>query len=292
VKSPVQLYLRVRLPDGSYPYLKAAFAANGRLRPDHAIHSGRAAEFPGASYHLRYRLEGKRVWEPVGNEPSLALTRLQQKVRDLQHVGDHADDTASRVVAETAAPTHPVTEQPKTPLLLNDAIEEYLAEVKTHKSAKTYAAYRTTLYLFSPDAAKEATKNAQSDVAPVTVFRCKAKKPAAEISRQFANKPLCEVSRRDLLDYIEFLDKQKKSVPRTIHNRVDFFKFFSITTASPRCSKAKTYRHIQRRRSAPTTLASSPSSSLRRRRMRPTSSTSSCAPVLVSKKHSLCAGLT
>jgi integrase/recombinase XerD len=31
MKSPVQLYLRVRLPDGTYPFLKAAFAGNRRL---------------------------------------------------------------------------------------------------------------------------------------------------------------------------------------------------------------------------------------------------------------------
>lgn len=243
MKSPVQLYLRVRLPDGSYRYLKAAFAANGRLRPHHAIHSGRATEFPGASYHLRYRKAGKRIWEPVGNEPSLALSRLQQKVRDLQHVSDAADEMTCRVPAEVASPTHHVPEQSKTPFLLNDAIKEYLAEVKTHKSAKTYVAYRKTLYLFSPDAAKEAAKeavkNAQIDGAPVTGSRRKAIKAAAEINRRFPNKPLADVTRKDLLDYKAFLKQVQRNVPRTVRNRIDFFQIFLHHYGVPSLLKGK-----------------------------------------------------
>ena len=54
MKSPAKLYLRVRLPDGSYPYLKAAYASNGRLRPHHAVHNGKVLPFPGSAYYLRY----------------------------------------------------------------------------------------------------------------------------------------------------------------------------------------------------------------------------------------------
>lgn len=230
MKSPVQLYLRVRLPDGTHPYLKAAFAANGRLRPHHAIHSGRATEFPGASYHLRYRAGEKRVWESVGNEPSLALNRLHQKVNDLRR---QDDDAVSPIVAHAPVPAPPATEQP--PLLLNGAIREYLTETKTHKSAKTFDAYRTTLYLFSPDAAEDT----QSDGAPVTVSRRKAKKPAAKITRQFANKPLDEISRKDLLDHAKFLKDERGSVPRTIRNRIDFFQIFLHHYGLPSLLKGK-----------------------------------------------------
>ena len=54
MKSLVQLYLRVRLPDGTYPYLKAAYASNGRIRPHQAIKNGKAVSFPGSTYYLRY----------------------------------------------------------------------------------------------------------------------------------------------------------------------------------------------------------------------------------------------
>jgi hypothetical protein len=84
MKSPVKLYLRVRLPDGSYPYLKPAYASNGRIRPHCAIYNGKAVPFPGSTYYLRYTLEGKRVWEPAGSDPSQAEVNLQKKANALQ----------------------------------------------------------------------------------------------------------------------------------------------------------------------------------------------------------------
>ncbi|MEG9437544.1 tyrosine-type recombinase/integrase [Edaphobacter sp. HDX4] len=243
MKSPAQLYLRVRLPNGSYRYLKAAFAANGRLRPHHAIHSDRATEFPDASYHLRYRNAGKRVWEPVGREPSLALSRLQQKIRDLQHVSDAAVDIKCQILAEVASQTLRIPEQSTTRLLLNDAIKEYLAEVETHKSAKTYAAYRKTLYLFSPEvareAATEAVKKAQIDGVPVTASQRKAIKEAGEINRRFPDKPLADLTRKDLLDYVSFLKDVQGSAPRTRRNRIDFFQIFLHHYGLPSLLKGK-----------------------------------------------------
>jgi integrase/recombinase XerD len=144
----------------------------------------------------------------------------QQKVRDLRHVDD-ADDIVPQVVARAAASTPLPAEQPKPSLLLNDAIKEYLAEVKIHESAKTFAAYRKTLYHFSPDAAKEAGKS------------------PAKITRQFANKPLCEVSRKDLLCYAQFLKAEQGSVPRTVRNRIDFFQIFLHHYGLPSLLKGK-----------------------------------------------------
>lgn len=112
-------------------------------------------------------------------------------------------------------------EQSKPPLLLNEAIKDYLVEVKTHKSAKTVAAYRKTLYLFSPDTAKEAGKS------------------PAKITRQLANKPLCEVSRKDLLCYAQFLKAEQGSVPRTVRNRIDFFQIFPHHYGLPSLLKGK-----------------------------------------------------
>jgi len=51
MQSPVKLYLRVRFPDGSHPFLKAAFASNGRVRPGYAMHAGKAISFPSCSYY-------------------------------------------------------------------------------------------------------------------------------------------------------------------------------------------------------------------------------------------------
>ena len=46
MKVPVKLYLRVRLPAGSYPYLAAAYASNGRLRPTPRFNMRELFTFP------------------------------------------------------------------------------------------------------------------------------------------------------------------------------------------------------------------------------------------------------
>ena len=137
-------------------------------------------------------------------------------------------------VAPAAAFIPLTAAQPKPQLLLNDAIKDYLAEVKTHKSEKTFAAYRTTLYLFSPDAAKEAAK----DIHVKTSGR-KSKKSTAKITRQFMNKPLCEVTRKDMLNYANFLKTVQGSLPRTVRNRIDFFQIFLHHYGLPSLLKGK-----------------------------------------------------
>lgn len=83
MKSPVRLYLRIRLPDGSYPYVAAAYANNGRIRPRTAMHQG-SRHCPASTYYLRYQQDGRRVWEPVGADPTLATVSLQKKAHQLQ----------------------------------------------------------------------------------------------------------------------------------------------------------------------------------------------------------------
>src|SRR5271154_3113658 len=129
MKSPVQLYLRVRLPNGKYPYLRAAYASNGRIRPNHAIHNGRAVEFPVAAYHLRYWRDGRRVWQPVGRDVSLALVAMQTKALTLQ-----ASEQSDPELTSTAPIPSVVT--PPDKRLLADCARTYIAEITAHKSAK------------------------------------------------------------------------------------------------------------------------------------------------------------
>ena len=53
MRDQVQLYIRVRLADGTHPYLRAAYARNGRIKPGFGMQAGRAVEFPACTYHLR-----------------------------------------------------------------------------------------------------------------------------------------------------------------------------------------------------------------------------------------------
>jgi len=55
MRSPVQLYIRVRLEDGSYPYPKAVIQPNGHVRPGYALSAGRAVKVSNGTYLLRYR---------------------------------------------------------------------------------------------------------------------------------------------------------------------------------------------------------------------------------------------
>ena len=160
MKSPVKLYIRVRLPDGSHPYLKPVYASNGRIRAHYAVHDGKATHFPAASYHLRYPVNGKRIWELVGNDPSAAVVDLQNRAHDLAEValgkplpalkrppliapvamplptGDHP----------TAAPAPEPAKTSKRPLA--DCVTEYVAETREHKSTKTPAAYTLSVFTF------------------------------------------------------------------------------------------------------------------------------------------------
>jgi integrase/recombinase XerD len=187
--------LRVRLPDGSYPYLKPAYASNGRLRPHVAIRNGKATHFPDGTYYLRHQLGSKRIWEPAGDDPSLALVNLQKKVHALQ-------GAALQLAEPVIAPPPPPPPPPPAPVakaeadpskrLLADCAAKYIEETTEHKSIKTLAAYRLT----------------------VTAFSSLVKKQHIE-----------DINREDLLSYIAALRK-KGSSPRTIRNRIDHLQIF------------------------------------------------------------------
>jgi integrase/recombinase XerD len=202
MKSPVQLYLRVRLTDGTYPYLKPAYASNGHLRANYAMHKGRAAYFPGSTYYLRYQRGGKRVWEPAGDQPSTALAALQRKVLALGEPG-----------AESPTPTVPVSipigDTPKR--LLADCVATYIAETEEHKSAKTLAAYRLTVFEFCA----VLTRTSLKDVAREDFI-----KNIASVGIYIE-----DITREDILRYSAALGK-KGCAPRTIRNRIDHLQIF------------------------------------------------------------------
>jgi integrase len=133
------LKIRVRLPDGSRPFLNPVISGNNKLKPFYAVVDGKPEHHPEGSYFLRYAgQDGKRVWAPVGNDPQLALT---EKLKREMWVGAQA--VGVEVVDD--APVTPTTKG--TPI--TDAIAEYLAEVKEAKAQKTLLAYTLTLNLFA-----------------------------------------------------------------------------------------------------------------------------------------------
>ncbi len=77
----VRIKIRVRHPDGTYPFLDPIESGNGKLKPLYAIVDGKVEHHPEGVYFLRYLKEGKRIWERVGNDAQLALAAEQKRER-------------------------------------------------------------------------------------------------------------------------------------------------------------------------------------------------------------------
>ena len=180
VKEPkVRLYIRVRHADGRDVYADPAWNKNRSLRAGHALVGGQTAHHPEGVYYLRYARGGKRVWQSVGKDPDLALTAQRNVEHDLRGVA------LNRVPA-------PVAPEPKLPrpaqseATVADAIATYMAEVRAFKSPKTIAACQHML---------------------------------GQFNKEYAAKPVAQVTRKDLLDHMVFL-KTQGAGDRTVYNHI------------------------------------------------------------------------
>ena len=119
-------------------YYQPVFAANGKLRPGFAMVNGVPQHLGDGIYSLRYQIDGKRKWEPVGADAQLALTKKVQRERILaaQVVGGLVTDQAAEITKPSEATS------------LEAQVSEYLKETKDHKSQRTYLAYNHSLHDF------------------------------------------------------------------------------------------------------------------------------------------------
>lgn len=131
----VRLYIRIRLTNGARPYANPVYSANKKLKPFYALVAGKPEHHPEGVYNLRYRKNGKLVWESVGTDPQTAATK-----RSKQELLLATQEAGIEVVNETSEPEG----QP-----LAEAVAEYLAEVKAAKAKKTYTAYSHTIQGFA-----------------------------------------------------------------------------------------------------------------------------------------------
>ena len=79
MKQQAKLYIRIAFPGGKWSYAKPAFTPNRKIRPRYAIVHGKPEFHAEGIYYLRYASNGRRAWERVGEDSSLALVRLQQR---------------------------------------------------------------------------------------------------------------------------------------------------------------------------------------------------------------------
>jgi hypothetical protein len=199
----VRLKIRVRLPDGSRPYLDPVFAANSKLKPSFALLNDKPTHCPDGVYHLRYLKGGTRVWEAVGSDAQFALGQQQKRQMML---GARAVGVAV-VEDKPSSPNRPklarneravgvtvVQDRPSSQNLteLEAAVADYLAEVAAHKGKRTHLAYSLPLKLFLESCSK----------------------PSVE-----------DISRKDILAFMSYI-KAKGNGPRTVANRVGYLTGF------------------------------------------------------------------
>ncbi len=131
----VRVMIRAKV-GGKYPYLPAVLNSNGRIKPGVALVGGVERKVQG-SYHLRFTDGGYRRWKPVGKDAAEAMTAA------------HKIEATLRAKALGVAVQPSLIETPSERIKLTDAIVEYKAETKEHKSHRTYLNYAHALDLFA-----------------------------------------------------------------------------------------------------------------------------------------------
>lgn len=193
MKAPVvRLKIRVRLSDGSRPFLDPVPTPNGKLKSLYAVVNGKPELRPEGVYFLRYAKDGKRIWKAVGSDPQIALDAKRKKERVLAAIAAGVA-VLENDGAEEALPEPEASPSAEAGTLISDAIGEYLAEVGLQKAPATYVAYEHTLRLF-----RESCKD-----------------------RQY----LEQIERKDLLAFMATL-KAAGNEARTVANHVSFLKVF------------------------------------------------------------------
>src|ERR1700681_1171560 len=124
---------RVQLARG-WRYCPVVLSANGRVKPDVVLVSGRPERHPEGAYYLEWHEGAKRVRLSVGKDAADASARRQRKEAELNAVNHGAV-----IVPENGNGHSSVA----------IAIADYLEETKLTKKPKTLAAYTTALNYFT-----------------------------------------------------------------------------------------------------------------------------------------------
>src|ERR1700730_3902177 len=79
-KKLVALYLRYKTLEGKQStYRPVLYDAKKRLRPGWCMVAGVAEQHSECTYHLRYKKDGKWMWESVGDDPNNAMTQRSSR---------------------------------------------------------------------------------------------------------------------------------------------------------------------------------------------------------------------
>ena len=129
---------------GRWRFAPAAKRPNGNIHWDHVLIDGVPKSHPEGKYFIEWREGGIRRRKSVGSIPSEVLGEAQRQRALLD---------AKAAGIEVAAPdARPATRQ----LLVSDAADRYLRDVKMNKSRSTFSHYNHCLGLFKQSLTKAA----------------------------------------------------------------------------------------------------------------------------------------
>lgn len=131
----VKVMIRAKV-DGEYRYLPVVQNSNGRIKPNMALVRGVPQKVNG-SYYLRFTEGGRRRWKLVKGGAAEAAAAVPKT------------EVALRAKALGVVEKSSLFDTPSKRIKLPDAIAEYKAEIKEHKSPRTYLNYARALDLFA-----------------------------------------------------------------------------------------------------------------------------------------------
>lgn len=146
----VSIYLRIRQPDGKQPYCLAAWETKKDLKAHWCVVQGVPEHHPEGTYHLRYRVNGKRVWESVSDDAITAVNLRDSRLFQLKHPNSQSGQRLAETHKAQAAEQNTCTIER---LRIADEVKTYLSNSEK-LSAKTHSAYKLTLTLFQESCAK------------------------------------------------------------------------------------------------------------------------------------------
>jgi integrase/recombinase XerD len=154
----VTLYIRIITPDGKRKMCKPVYASRGRLKPLYAADAkgNSLGHHPEGEYYLRYA--GRT--EAVGNDPYVALDRLEQRMAEVRQ---SARTNSAGLPEQPSQAAKPRSVRAPT---LDEAITEYLTTGKAAEKnwrKHTLQCYTLALRLFRESCSKTYLNDVDGD---------------------------------------------------------------------------------------------------------------------------------
>jgi integrase/recombinase XerD len=165
------LFLRIRTADGKRRIASPVYTANHKLKRLFATVNGKAEYCPSGVYYLRFYDGDRQVWERVGKDADAAIAAQFRREQSLR---------------AKAAGLQINEEQKEVRIPLEFAIENFLSDMKTQRSAQSAKHWAWLLARFRENCEKTY---------------------------------LDEIERRDIINFMQFF-RNRGSAPRTVYNNI------------------------------------------------------------------------